>query len=167
MAAGDEQDQAEAYDDDKLDDDVDEPVEHLVYPPDRPVGVNDPTADDLISDSVTSRHDRERPDPIEHLGDDETDASPGAVADRPVAADTTEGEVMARLDRMDAVDPVDGIGPASVYDEEYVPLDGRLVGPGADDDAVMLVDDEKDEIAGVVPADDLSAEEAAIHLEPG
>jgi hypothetical protein len=49
----DEQDQAEALDDDKLTGD---------YPPDNPLGVDDPTRDDRITDSVEDRVRREDPD---------------------------------------------------------------------------------------------------------
>jgi hypothetical protein len=42
---------------------------------------------------------------------------------------------------------------------------GRLVQPGADDDAVDLQDDESDAVArSVYDEDDLSAEEEAVHL---
>jgi hypothetical protein len=41
---------------------------------------------------------------------------------------------------------------------------GRLVEPGADDDGLATEDDEDEEVASSVDEEDLSAEEAAVHL---
>lgn len=128
MAPGDDQDIAEAFDEDKLDDDVDEPVDQLRYPPDRPLGATDPTRDDLVTDSAARRDARTQPDPVEAIG--HADAAT-------VASDDAE--------------------PAAP---------GRLVEPGADDDAVFPDDVEPEAIGDLVAdEDDLSAEEAAIHIE--
>ena len=50
---------AEGLDPDEIGDD---PSGDLSYPPDRPLGVNDPTRDDRVEDSVASRSAREEPD---------------------------------------------------------------------------------------------------------
>jgi hypothetical protein len=159
--ARDEQDTAEAIDDDKLDDatpgDVDRaPTDELRYPPDRAVGVNDPGADDRIVDSVISRQDRTIPDPIEEIGRDSLEG-PEDDLDAP-AEDAAYG--------------------SDAFDDVGSPV-GRLREPGAEDDGVFPVDEEKDlvatEVGGGFGSDntdpdgpyssDLSAEEAAMHLE--
>ncbi len=50
---GDEQDQAEALDADQHDAD---------YPPEAPMGVDDPTQDDRVEDSISERAEREEPE---------------------------------------------------------------------------------------------------------
>jgi hypothetical protein len=130
MTAGDEQDGAEALDTDKIDEERDDPVGQLSYPPEGLLGADDPTADDRTVDSVASRDERLEPDPIERVGDD---AAPGRTAP---GDDTTDEAV------------------------------GRLTDPDAVDDAAFPVDTEAQAIAGRVPEEDLSAEEAAVHIEP-
>ena len=60
---------------------------------------------------------------------------------------------------------IDGVLPvlASDDDPEMGGRVGRLVEPGVDED-VLGLDDERDSVALAFPGDDLSAEEAAIHL---
>jgi len=57
----DQQRVAESLDPDELGDD---PTGDLEFPPDRAVSVNDPTADDWVSDSVADRVRREEPDTV-------------------------------------------------------------------------------------------------------
>ena len=55
----DQQRTAEGLDPDEIGDD---PTDNLSYPPDEPLGVDDPTQDDRVEDSVASRAEREVPD---------------------------------------------------------------------------------------------------------
>ena len=99
----DQQNTAEAIDPDELGDD---PAGDLGFPPDTPIGVDDPTQDGHIIDSVAGRDAREQP-------------------------------------------------------ESYVvPTPGRrLYAPNA-----LLTDDVAELTADSISADDLSSEEAAVHL---
>ncbi len=133
-AGGDRDDQfaAEELDASRTGEDPFEPSDAPTYPPERPLGVEDPTDDDLVTDSVASRARRELPD-----FDDATGPRTSAIA------------AAARIDDLDEARP---------------PL--RLVGDG-DEGPEDLFDDEKDLVARAVVSDpeDLSAEEAALHLE--
>ncbi len=135
MTPGDDQDVAEAFDTDKLDDDRDEPVGQLTYPPDRLLGADDPTADDLVTDSVASREDRLEPDPLEEIS--------GVDGGHDGAS-----------------------GPDRTGDDEVEEVAGRLVEPGAEDDALFPVDVEPDALAAEASdGEDLSSEEAAMHID--
>jgi hypothetical protein len=141
--AGDDQDQAEALDADKLDEALDDPEGALAYPPDRPLGVLDygtTAQEERIDEPLEERLSREVPDPS---------AFPPTSGWRgPLDADV-EGDL---LDDETALDDLDGSGPI-----------GRLVEPGAEDDAVLADDVEPDAVATAVDANDLSAEEAAVN----
>lgn len=127
----DAQAEAEAVDESKLGRDQRLPSDAPTYPPERFLGATDPTRDDRVSDSATSRADREVTDDRTGLDD------PG-------------------LEDPGLEDPDDL--------EERPPL--RLVADG-DEGPDDLLDDEKDLVARALRSDpdDLSAEEAALHLE--
>jgi hypothetical protein len=143
---GDAQDRAERLDPDVLSDEVDDdPEGALVYPPDRPLGVEEygtVASEERVDEPLAERAWREQPDDLAAL----------------------EGPDDAELAALELAD--DDGGDAADVEEEVAsqrPL-GRLVQPGADDDAVDLVDDEADAVAGWADESDLSAEEAAVHL---
>lgn len=72
-----EQDQAEDLDEDKLGD--------VDYPPEQPVGVDDPTQDSKVTDSITEREQREQPE-----------AAPGTAM--PAGAQDPEAVVLVEPD---------------------------------------------------------------------
>ncbi|MEZ5265484.1 MAG: hypothetical protein R2755_27725 [Acidimicrobiales bacterium] len=131
----DAQAEAEALDASKLGRDQRLPSDAPTYPPERFLGATDPTRDDRVTDSATSRADRE-------VADDPADPDDRAEGDDRAATDD------AGLDDLD----------------ERPPL--RLVADG-DEGPDDLLDDEKDLVARALRSDpdDLSAEEAALHLE--
>ena len=141
--AGDEQDTAEAIDYDKIDDaapgDMDRaPTDELRYPPDRPLGVKDPGADDRMTDSVASRQARTEPEAIEAIGHDGWSGDDGGS--RQV------GRLRAPGADDDAVFPLDKEKDLVAYE-----VGGGFRGGDTDPDG-----------AG---SSALSAEEAAMHLE--
>jgi hypothetical protein len=81
----DEQDKAEALDDDKLGGD---------FPPDNPVGVDDPTQDDKIRDSFEDRGLREDPDGerVGNLTLTDLDRGAGPDEEKDLVADTAGDE---------------------------------------------------------------------------
>jgi hypothetical protein len=153
--ARDEQDRAESLDPDVLGLDTeatyDDPEGELVYPPDHPLGVREygtTAAEERVDEPLDERLRRESPDPLDAI--DEPD-----------------------VDELVAIEAEELIGEEQDYDEDEIDVDdqiarersvGRLIGPGADDDAVDLVDEEADAVASSVYEDDLSAEEDAVHL---
>jgi hypothetical protein len=81
----DEQDQAEALDDDKLGGD---------YPPENPLGVDDPTRDDRIRDSFEDRGLREDPDGerVRNLTLTDLDQGAGPDEEKDLVGDQVGGE---------------------------------------------------------------------------
>ncbi len=130
--AHDDQSEAEALDESKVGSDPFESSDAPTFPAERFLGATDATADDRVTDSVSSRADRELPD-----------------------FDAAQGPEHARETERAGIDDLD---------EDRPPL--RLVSAG-DEDVDDGPDDEKDLVARAVPSDpdDLSAEEAALHLE--
>lgn len=91
----DQQETAEAIDPDELGDDA---TGELRFPPDRPVGVDDPTQDDHTLDSVRGRAWREVPEtggPLDDVDDDDTGLRLRSTTD--VLLDD-EGEAVAIMD---------------------------------------------------------------------
>lgn len=97
-----EQDQAEDLDEDKLGD--------VEYPPERPVGVEDPTQDSRVTDSIAEREERERPE-----------ATPGSAT--PAGAQDPEAVVL--------VEPDEGAGPD--VEKDVVGDDAKPGVPGSDE----------------------------------
>jgi hypothetical protein len=81
----DEQDQAEALDDDKLGGE---------YPPENPMGVDDPTRDDRVRDSFEDRGLREDPDGerVGNLTLADLDQGAGPDEEKDLVADAVDGE---------------------------------------------------------------------------
>jgi hypothetical protein len=81
----DDQDRAEALDDDKL---------GGTYPPDDPMGVDDPTRDDQVRDSFEDRGLREDPDGerVANLTLADLDRGAGPDEEKDLVADTVGGE---------------------------------------------------------------------------
>jgi len=158
MPTRDDQDGAEAFDSDKLADLDDGAEPEQAYPPERLLGATDITADGWVADSVTSRRARLDPDPIEALGTEGlAHTMPHGSA---VDAETTEEEAVADMAA------VGGFDRATVDDPRRSgPLRGVVMAPGAVDDAFLTADGEAQALGIAVPGDDLSAEEAAMHLE--
>lgn len=158
MPTRDDQDGAEAFDSDKLGD-LDEGAEpEQAYPPERLLGATDITADEWAADSVTSRRARLEADPIELLG---TEGLPHTMPHgSDVDAETTEEEAVADMAA------VAGFDRAMVDDPTRSgPLHGVVMAPGALDDALLTGGGESQALGLAVPGEDLSAEEAAMHLE--
>lgn len=116
-----EQDQSEDLDEDKLGD--------VDYPPERPVGVDDPTQDSKVTDSITEREERSQPE-----------AAPGTAM--PAGARDPNAIVL--------VEPNEGTGPDVEKDavgDDAEPgaagsneLANDAVPPPAEEDAVHLDD---------------------------
>jgi hypothetical protein len=81
----DEQDQAEALDDDKV---------AGTYPPDEPMGVDDPTRDDRVTDDVATRRLREDPDGerVANLTLADLDEGAGPDEEKDLVANAVGGE---------------------------------------------------------------------------
>ena len=152
----DDQDVAEALDSDKLGDDIDDATGELEYPPDRPLGVNQygtTAAEERVGEPADERVRRDTRDPLDAI------AEPNEEELRQIELDEAELEdVVALEDAFEddtELDDLDGSGHV-----------GRLIDPGASDDAYDTVDDEPEAVA--MSADeyehDLSAEEDAVHL---
>jgi hypothetical protein len=151
--ARDEQSLAEAFDPDELaldDATYDDP--ELAYPPERPLGANQygtTPAEEQVDEPLAERLRRETRDPLDEIDEPGVDELVAIEAEELLEDDDDLGDE-GELD-------VD----AEIASE--VPI-GRLVGPGADDDGEDVEDDEPDAVALRVDAEDLSAEEEAVHL---
>jgi hypothetical protein len=168
--ARDEQDLAEALDTDKLDDDIDgavgeadDPTGALEYPPERPLGVNQygvTAAEERVGEPREERERRDTRDPLDAL------AEPDEEELRRIERELEEGD----LDAYDGADDATDDGTEDGVDDDTArgASVGRLVDPGADDDAFDLQDDEPDAVARRADEHehDLSAEEDAVHLAP-
>lgn len=153
----DPQDQAEALDDDKLDDDTgigdEEPTAD--YPPDRPLGVDRMAitpAEEAFPESVVERARRENPDPLaEEL---ERDAEEAEARERAAAGDADDDGSDADVELTD-IDP-EGAG----WREDELNRSIELVSPTG----LEQEDDEAALVAEAVETDDLlPAEEDAVH----
>lgn len=166
----DPQDRAEALDGDKFDVD-DNPDVEPEFPKDEPLGVEEyglTAAEERWDEPVEEREERESPDPL------------AAELDREVREDDRDRarvSLEAELDRVEAEldddtrDAARAAGPVRARgDGESLdtPLEseevGRIVEPGTDEDAGDFIDEEADSVGHAEPADDLSAEEEAMHL---
>jgi hypothetical protein len=154
--ARDEQDQAESFDPDMLtlgdEETYDDPEGALAYPPERPLGARAygiTPAEERVDEPLDERLLRETRDPLDEI--DEPDA---------------EELIAIEAEELLGDDGFDESGDDLDVDEEIARerAVGRLVAPGADDDAEDLDDDEPDAVASIVYAEDLSAEEDAVHL---
>lgn len=108
MSIGDgEQQVAEEIDPDEIGDD---PEGNLDFPPDEPVGVDDPTRDDRVTDSIRERADREVP---EDEPGRELEGGQRLVAPNDVEADDEATAIATAVDASDlsaeeaAVHPID------------------------------------------------------------
>lgn len=137
----DPQDRAEALDSDKLGV-PDDPDIEPDYPLDELVGADEygiTAAEERVDEPIEERADRETGDPLAREIDRELAERGGVPPDDPGAL---------------LLETTDGVG------EEV----GRLYEPGTDDDVTDFIDEESDSVGGAVPADDLTAEEAAMHV---
>jgi hypothetical protein len=156
----DPQDMAEALDSDKLGT-PDDPDVEPEFPPDELLGADDyglTAAEERVDEPLEERADRESPDPLERELDrvDEGDRSD-------VETELNELELELDEDTLAAIDRIEPLVPGDdLVDEETTDV-GRLVEPGVDED-VLGVDDEGASVAVAFDEQDLSAEEAAVHL---
>jgi hypothetical protein len=155
--AHDEQEIAEAFDPDALtlgdEDTYDDPEGELAYPPDRLLGARDygtTIAEERVDEPLEERLRRETHDPLDDIDEPEPDELVAIEAEDLIGVDD---DVLVLVEELDVDD--------EIARERAV---GRLVGPGAEDDAEDLPDDEPDAIASIVDEEDLSAEEDAVHL---
>jgi len=147
----DDQDHAENVDSAVLSDVDDDPEGSLAFPPDRPLGVEEygtRASEERVDEPLAERLRREVPDPASTAGD--------RYGDGDEAGDEADPELI-RLELGD--DAADGDD-----DEDRRAPIGRLVDPGAVDDAFDRDDEEADAVADLAEESDLSAEEAAVHL---
>jgi hypothetical protein len=154
--ARDEQDEAESLDPDALslgdEETYDDPEGALVYPPDRLLGARDygtTAAEERVDEPLEERLRRENPDPLDEIDEPDAEELIAIEAEELLGDDGTD-EAEEEIDVDDEIAREHAVG--------------RLVGPGAEDDAEDLDDDEPDAIASIVYEDDLSAEEDAVHL---
>jgi hypothetical protein len=156
---GDPQDRAESLDPEVLPD-YDDPEGKLEYPPDTPEGVRDygtTAEEERIDEPLDERVRREVPDPLDDLDEPDERVLAEIEAEQAERALYEDEE----LDYSDIEEDRANLELDDVDDNGSV---GRLVEPGADDDAVDFEDDEPDLVATSVDEEDLSAEEDAIHL---
>lgn len=142
----DDQDRAENVDSETLSDVDDDPEGSLAFPPDQPLGVEEygtRASEERVDEPLDERLRRELPDPY------------------PSAGDRDDPELI-RLELGD--DDGDDEGDEGDDDLDRRAPIGRLVDPGAVDDAYDLDDQESDAVADLSEEGDLSAEEAAVHL---
>jgi hypothetical protein len=167
----DPQDVAEALDGDKFDI-HDNPDVEPEFPKDELLGADEygiTAAEERWDEPLEERLERESPDPL------------AVELDREVLdedRDRDETSLEAELDRVedeldeesrDAARAAGGLPPDRGDDEDLdAPLEGaevgRIVEPGTDEDASDFIDEEADAVGHAEPADDLSAEEQAMHL---
>ena len=165
----DPQDRAEALDGDKFDihDNTDVEPE---FPKDELLGADEygiTAAEERWDEPIEERLERESPDPLaRELDSDRTER------DR----NRDEVSLEAELDRIEseldddsraAVQASGGTarsGPESNDAPAEDQVVGRIVEPGTDEDVTDFIDEEADSVGHAEPADDLSAEEAAMHL---
>jgi hypothetical protein len=148
----DDQDHAENVDSEVLSDVDDDPEGSLAFPPDRPLGVEEygtTASEERVDEPLAERLRREVPDPSLTAGGRYGDGD----EDDPELIRLELGDDAADRDAGDGDDDEDRQAPV-----------GRLVDPGASDDAFDLDDQEADAVADLAEERDLSAEEAAVHL---
>ena len=167
----DPQDRAEALDGDKFDI-ADNPDVEPEFPKDELLGADEyglTAAEERWDEPIEERLEREDPDPL--AAELEREA-------RDEDRDRDDTSLEAELDRVEAElddDARDAAraagGPRADRGEDVsldTPLDGaevgRIVEPGTDEDVEDFIDEEADSVGHAEPADDLSAEEQAMHL---
>jgi hypothetical protein len=153
MATDDPQDVAEALDPDVLPR-YDDAEDALTYPPDRFQGANSygtTEAEERVDEPLDERVAREEPDPL-------------ASIDEPDAEVLLEIEAEERDARLFREVSLDGTDASADEREDIGQAVGRLGEPGPDDDTPRDADDEADAVAWAADADDLSAEEDAVHI---
>lgn len=169
--SGDHQDQAESLDDDKLEDGDDYGDDGPVdYPPDAPAGVNEDLIEPTAAETVTLRSDREEPDPLVAVLEQEAEEGDGEVrtpAERmldelDVPVEDPDDDQDGELDQLDLLVPEEGgadVAPDAEDDDE-----GRSVGTLVD--LTPGFDDEEQAVSLEGPdTGDETAEEAAMHIE--
>jgi hypothetical protein len=168
-AADDPQGLAEALDSDK----VGTPDDHEVepdYPFDELLGADEfgtAPVEEHMGESVDERSDRETVDPLAAELDDAPDRAPAEIGDATVGTALDELELELDDDTLAEIDRIEPLVPdADTVDEELASTEevGRLVEPGVGDD-VQGIDDEAESVARSYAQTDLSAEEAAVHLD--
>ncbi|HLU42474.1 MAG TPA: hypothetical protein VKZ55_08765 [Microthrixaceae bacterium] len=155
----DPQDRAEALDSDKLVT-SDDPDAEPEYPPDVLLGADDygiTAAEERVDEPLEERVDRESVDPLAAeldtgLDDEDLDELVSLEAE----LDAAERELeLTTGDGLEAEDLRAAEEPGEVV--------GRIYEPGTDEDVTEFIDREGDSVGSEVPAEDLSAEEAAMH----
>jgi hypothetical protein len=161
---GDPQDQAEALDTDKVPGGYDDPLIEPEYPLDELMGADDygvTAAEERVDEPLEERLERESPDPLA----EELDARVAEEDrhDRPGSLETALDTVEADFDQetLDAVNHLQTpVGMDVPSEEEPV---GRIYESSLTDDVTSFIDEEAEAVGSAAEADDLSAEEAAMH----
>ena len=157
------QDLAEALDEDKLDlpPGEEEDRVRVDFPPDRPLGVDDPELrEGLVDEPLGRRLAREEPDPLVVELDQAAEVEQALVGDRGSGADRLLDEL-----EVEVPDPEldEELSLVLAEDDDLDELDrtaGQIVDPTPD------VDHEPQAVADEVPdPDEETAEEAAMHIE--
>ncbi len=154
----DPQDLAEALDSDKIGT-PDDPDVEPDFPPDELLGADEyglTAAEERVGEPLEERVARETADPLEQERQDTDDG--GALE-----TELAELELELDDDTLAAIDAVEPLVPGSVFTGDGSTDAGRLVEPGVDED-VLGLDDEGTSVARAFDEQDLSAEEAAVHL---
>lgn len=155
----DPQDQAEALDSDKIGT-PDDPDVEPDFPPDELLGADEyglTAAEERVDEPLEERVERESPDPLEQELDRQ-DSDDGGVLE----TELTELELGLDNDTLAAIDAAEPLIAGGDLAEEMTEV-GRLVEPGVDEE-VLGLDDEGTSVARAYDEQDLSAEEAAVHL---
>lgn len=167
----DPQDRAEALDGDKFDihDNLDVEPE---FPKDEPLGAEEyglTAAEERWDEPLEERLERESPDPLAAELDREVRDEDRGREETSLEAELDRVEAQLDDESRDAARDAGGLPPDRGVDESLdTPLEGeevgRIVEPGTDEDAGDFIDDEAESVGHADPADDLSAEEQAMHL---
>jgi hypothetical protein len=163
---GDPQDQAEALDTDKLPGGYDDPLIEPEYPLDELMGADEyglTAAEERVDEPLEERVGRENPEPLATVLDEQLAEDDGRSDGTSLTAELDDVEFSLSEEDQDLARGVEvpvGI-EAELDDLEPV---GRLAEPGTDDDVTEFIDNEAESVGVATPEDDLSAEEAAIHL---
>jgi len=160
----DPQDVAESLDPEVLPE-YDDPEGNLLYPPDRPLGVNEyglSAAEERVDEPLAERARREVPDEFAEIEEPDEDILADIEAEGLEPYADIDADLIAAIDE----EPILPGVRSTIDDDTLDYLDGsgarRLIATGGDDP--ILADDEADAVAMAVEGSYLSAEEEAVHI---
>ncbi len=163
--AADPQDMAEQLDTDKVGEHDDPDIEPD-YPADELMGADEygiTAAEERVDEPLDEREDRELPDPLAAELDAEVALEDSERDPTSLEADLDRVERQLDEDVQDLVDAQEPLSASDFVEDGDEPV-GRIIESGTDEDVTDFIDVEADSVGESTPADDLSAEEEAMHV---